>query len=224
LDRTEPDPQPFAARAISPVTPATDGSSNANLANQRRVSVVSDEINGGPGRTAQRLPSTVNRVAQLAGLPDGGITLGQQTPFPPPTTANTDFTSLPRVLDLGNQRQAADATDESNGGAVPATPQLPATVNRATQLAGLPDGGLTLGQRTPFPAPAGAVNTDAIGLPAVLRGIAWPPAQHPTNEPSGGWPQFAPLRQSPDDDLELPDFLRRALANIGQNAGHGRLP
>jgi len=237
LDRSEPDSQPFAARAILPMTPARDGSTNENLSNQRRVSDQTDEINGGPGRAIQQLPATVNRAAQLAGLSDGGLTLGRQTPFSPPAVTNTDFIGLPAVLrammssatggdnseNFENQRRVADLTDVINGGGGRAIQQLPATVNRTAQLAGRPDGGMTLGQRTPFPPPAGT-DTDFIGLPAVLRGIAGSSAQAPTNEQTVGWPEFTPLRPSSNDDLEIPDFLRRALTNIGQSAARSRSP
>src|SRR5438309_319684 len=53
------------------------------------------------------------RAAQLAGLPDGGATLGQRTPFPTPV-ANTDFKGLPAVLRGIDAGSAADSREQAN--------------------------------------------------------------------------------------------------------------
>lgn len=223
-DRSEPDGRPFVMRAN-------------NLENQRRVSDLTDGINGGPGRPTQQIPATAyDRAVQLAGLPDGGITLGQRTPFPPPGLSTDLSSSLPAVLrgiDLGSgldypgpasqmraDPRATSATDENsndNGGPGRVVQPIPAIFNRAAQLFGLPDGGLTLGQRTPF-LPPPVASTDLGGLPAVLRGLTQDQALTPTNNRGAGSQDVDPSRQPIDDDLLLLDFLRKARANMGQSA------
>jgi hypothetical protein len=117
---------------------------------------------------------------------------------------------------LANQRRVSGLTDGINGGVGQVTQNGPATVNRATQLAGLPNGGLTLGQQTQFPPIAAGV--DVGNLPAVLRGATVgqtfdaAPWLTPANKGTAGWQDFA-LPRALFDDLAIPEFLRRAKEN-----------
>jgi hypothetical protein len=106
---------PFGA----PIAPSTDRNNQIPLENQRRVSDQTDEINGGPGRPTQDDSATRNRASQLAGLSDGSLTFGQQTPFPP--TASVYNSGLPAVLrgvNMGQTDAGAPSQAPMNKGAV----------------------------------------------------------------------------------------------------------
>jgi hypothetical protein len=190
-----------------------------------------DQINSGLPRETPNGLAAIRRATELAGLPNGGLTLSQRTPFPA-VMAGGDNTDLPAVLrgadanaDLGSGDTAngmlpswlASAINLSGasapgvpsfgmpglsaptspgttrlnstsaeggnadlegrrraignpvGGAAPASESDDqAFIDRARQLSGLPDVGLTLGQQAPFPSVI--AGGDDIDLLAVLRG------------------------------------------------------
>jgi hypothetical protein len=174
-----------------------------------------------PERTIPQEPNPPPPVGLLGLLALGLGSWAMRRSLAPDAPANSGATT-PSAAEgsdkgnLGNQRRVSNLTDEINGGVGQAPQSGPETLNRAAQLAGLPYGGFTLGQRTPFP-PAGA-GTDTANLPAVLRGAnmnhsdAAVTGQARTNKGAVGWQNFDLLRP-PFDFPEIPDFLRRAPVN-----------
>jgi hypothetical protein len=111
----------------------------ASLKNRRRVTTLSDAINGGTGATARNGTATINRAAQLAGFPSGGLSLGQRTQFPL-LVAGADNFDLPAVLRGASIGQSENAA------------RWPAPTNKLTRQ-----------ERSPFHIP------DDLSIPDFLR-------------------------------------------------------
>ncbi len=193
LRRSKPDSNPFAWRAASSVSPTAYESRKEALENQPdethggpgrgrvpqqfpatliRAAQLAGLPDGGfvlgqrtsfappVVRDFGRLPAVLHEINKDSG--DGSAGPNNQTRTHVPLRPATDESSN---ANLGSQRRVSSLADPINGGRE-LNVQIPAALNRASELAGLSGGGITHGQRTWFPP---VVNTDFSHLPAVLR-------------------------------------------------------
>jgi hypothetical protein len=122
----------------TPIT-SPEPTNATSLKNRRRVTTLSDTINGGAGPIALNGPATIDRAARLAGFPSGGLALGQRTQFPP-LVAGADNFDLPAVLRGASIGQSENAA------------RWPAPTNKLTRQ-----------ERSPFHIP------DDLSIPDFLR-------------------------------------------------------
>jgi len=88
---------PNARTELKTPIPSPEQVAGTSLKNQRRVTTLSDAINGGAGAIARNGTATINRAAQLSGFPSAGFAIGQRIQFPP-LVAGADNADLPAVL------------------------------------------------------------------------------------------------------------------------------
>jgi hypothetical protein len=202
-------------RWLAPKMPAPAGALPGieNPANNQRVTNQIGEIKRSVERTAQNNSAIGNWAAELNGLPNSGLTLGQRTMFPSPVGGKDDL-DLPPVLN-GARANSSDAPIKIAVGG------LPAWLNAATNPAGAGALGIPSLQAN-SPSSAGKLtsptNIDVPGSsldPALSRRVStWADQRYyqdkSNTEDSGEEKknQVSRKEDEPDDELDDNDFSK----------------